>query len=280
MKRYFAGKLILAGLVMIAAAGPAFGSPSADLKAFQHYFNNRFPKVKTGDFVNGPYAVNAAARAQWKQIMQFPPYTFAVSDGKQLFHQKFANGKSYADCFAHGGIGIRQNYPYFDTSKERVITLEAAINNCRKANGEKPYPYKKGKIAEIAAYMAYTSRGKKFDIKIPDDPKAKAAYEAGKKFFYERRGQLNFSCASCHVYESGQHLRSQVLAPALGILASFPIYRSKWGALGTIDRRFIGCNKKVRSKPFKPQSKIYRDLEYFLTYMSNGLPVAGPGARP
>lgn len=273
-------KVFLAGLVGMLVAGSAIGSPKKDMEAFQSYFHNKFPHVKKGDFVNGPYAVNKSAREQWKQIMEFPPYTFALSEGKQLFHKKFANGKSYADCFKNGGIGIRQNYPYFDKKAGKVITLELAINNCRVANGEKPYPYKKGKIAAIAAYMAHTSRGKKFDIKVPDDPKARAAFRAGQKFFYARRGQLNFSCASCHELHAGDHLRSQVLAPALGILASFPIYRSKWGALGTIDRRFIGCNKKVRSKPFKAQSETYRDLEYFLTYMSNGLPVAGPGARP
>ena len=44
----------------------------------------------------------------------FPPYEFAVDEGEALFATPFANGKSYADCFANGGDGIRQNYPYFD----------------------------------------------------------------------------------------------------------------------------------------------------------------------
>jgi sulfur-oxidizing protein SoxA len=50
--------------------------------------------------------------------------------------------------------------------------------------------------------------------------------------------------------------------------------------MGTLVRRFIGCNKNIRSAPDKPDSLAYRDLEYFLTAMSNGLPIAGPGARP
>ena len=29
-----------------------------------------------------------------------------------------------------------------------------------------------------------------------------------------------------------------------------------------------------------PQDIVYRNLEYFLTYMSNGIEVAGPGTRP
>jgi sulfur-oxidizing protein SoxA len=41
----------------------------------------------------------------------------------------------------------------------------------------------------------------------------------------------------------------------------------------------VGCNKQVRFKPYKPQSEEYRNLEYFHTYMSNGLELNGPGAR-
>jgi len=49
--------------------------------------------------------------------------------------------------------------------------------------------------------------------------------------------------------------------------------------MGTTHRRYGGCNKQVRAKPYKSQSAEYRALEYFHTYMSNGLVVNGPGAR-
>jgi sulfur-oxidizing protein SoxA len=177
-------------------------------------------------------------------------------------------------------VGIRQNYPYFDTAKGEVITLELALNRCREENGEKPFDDKKDEMAALTAYMAYTSRGKRFDIKIPDDPRALAAYEKGKEYFYTRRGQLNFSCASCHVQNPGNHIRTEVLAPALGIVAALPIYRSNWGGMGTYSRRITSCNTQVLASALKPQDELYRDVEYFLTYMSNGLPVSGPGARP
>lgn len=266
------------GLLMVS--GIALASPQQDLQAMRDYYQQRFPDVAIDDYVNGAYALDADLRRQWKSLMEFPPYEFALAHGEELFNSAFENGKSYADCFPNDGIGIRQDYPYFDTESGEVITLELAINQCREDNGEQPLPYKTGDIAAISAYMAYTSRGNAFDIKIPDDPAALAAYQAGKEFFYSRRGQLNFSCASCHVQNPGNNLRSQKVSPALGIVGSFPIHRSKWGSMGTLHRRFIGCNRNVRAKPFAPQSEEYRDLEYFLTYMSNGLPVAGPGVRP
>jgi sulfur-oxidizing protein SoxA len=270
----------LSACMIVSAHAANRIDPAADLKAFQNYFKSHFPKVPFNDFVNGPYAMNKGMREQWKQIMQFPPYDFALDKGKKLFHTPFKNGKTYASCFPHKGIGIRQNYPYFDAKTGEVVTLEVAINRCRTANGETPLNYQTGPMDAIVAYMAETSRGKRFDIKVPNDPRALAAYEKGKQYFYSRHGQLNLSCASCHVTAAGKRLRGDILAPALGILASFPIYRSAWGSLGTVPRRFTTCNKKTRTVALKPDDKTYRDLEYFLTYMGNGLPVAGPGARP
>jgi sulfur-oxidizing protein SoxA len=276
--------LIVAGLALGAAsvAAPAADKPDpvADAKAFQDYFVKRFPKVKFEDFVNGPYSMNEDMRRQWEDKEQFPPYEFALEAGKDMFSRPFKNGKTYADCFPNGGIGIRQTYPYFDENEGKVVTLELALNRCREANGEPPYSYVKDEMASLTAYMAFTSRGKPLDIKIPNDPRALEAYEKGKEYFYTRRGQLNFSCASCHVQNPGERLRAEILAPALGILNAMPIYRSEWGGMGTTSRRLTTCNSQIRGVPLEPQSDEYRNLEYYLSYVSNGLPVSGPGARP
>jgi sulfur-oxidizing protein SoxA len=254
--------------------------PAGDARAFRDYFVKKFPKVKLEDFVNGPYSMNEDMRRQWEEKEQFPPYEFALEAGKEMFATPFKNGKTYADCFPNGGVGIRQNYPYFDEKNGEVVTLELALNRCREANGETPLSYVKDDMASLTAYMAFTSRGKPFDIKIPDNPRALEAYENGKRYFYTRRGQLNFSCASCHVQSPGERMRAETLAPALGILNAMPIYRSEWSGMGTISRRFVTCNSQTRAVPLEPQSEDYRDLEYFLSYVSNGLPIAGPGARP
>ncbi len=254
--------------------------PVADANAFQNFFYKKFPNVKHEDFVNGPYSMNEDLKRQWQEKEEFPPYEFALDAGKEMFATPFKNGKTYADCFPNGGIGIRQNYPYFDTKEGKVITLELALNRCREANGEAPYSYVKDEMASLTAYMAYTSRGKLMDIKIPDDPRALAAYENGKRYFYTRRGQMNFSCASCHVQSPGERIRAEILAPALGIVNAMPIYRSEWSGMGTTSRRFITCNSQTRAVPLEPQADEYRDVEYFLSYVANGLPISGPGARP
>ena len=287
MRARFMIRLASVALVLAAfCAGPplAFAAetpdPAADAKAFRDYFTKRFPKLKLEDFVNGPYSMNEDMHKQWEEKEQFPPYEFALEAGKEMFSKPFKNGKTYADCFADGGIGVRQNYPTFDEKEGKVITLELALNRCRQANGEAPYSYVKDEMASLTAYMAFTSRGKAMDIKIPDDPRAREAFQDGKRFFYTRRGQLNFSCATCHVQSPGERIRAEVLAPALGILNAMPIYRSEWSGMGTTSRRFTSCNSQVRSVPLEPQSDEYRNLEYYLSYVSNGLPISGPGARP
>ena len=280
----FVSAALALAVLAFAAAQPAAAAdaidPAADAKAFQKYFTSKFPKLKLEDFVNGPYSLNEDMHRQWVEKEEFPPYEFSLDMGKEMFAKPFKNGKGYADCFANGGIGIRQNYPYFDDKEGKVVTLELALNRCREANGESPFSYVKDEMAALTAYMAFTSRGKLFDIKIPNDPRALEAFETGKQYFYTRRGQLNFSCASCHVQNPGERIRAEVLAPALGILNAMPIYRSEWGGMGTISRRFTTCNVQTRGVALDPQSDEYRDLEYYLSYVSNGLPISGPGARP
>jgi sulfur-oxidizing protein SoxA len=265
-------------MAFFTGIGTAVAGPEEDRQAFVKYFNNKFPKTETSDYVNGIYSIDQASREQWMEIEEFPPYELDLSDGETAFNTPFANGKSYADCFGEDGLGARAKYPYFDTERKQVVTLELAINECRAANGEKPLKYKKGKMAALSAFLAYQSRGETIDVKIPNDD-ALAAYENGKQFFYAKRGQLNFSCFDCHGVNSGRKARADRLSPALGHSSHFPVYRSKWGNLGTLHRRFGGCNQQVRAKDFKAQGEEYRNLEYFLTYMSNGLEFNGPGAR-
>jgi sulfur-oxidizing protein SoxA len=276
MKRALA---FVAGVALVGSAGMAYATPEEDLVAYQAYFAKQFPSVPFDDYANGVYSLDKASREQWESIEEFAPYELEMGEGEELFNTPFGNGKTYASCFDNGGIGVRQNFPYFDTKSGKVKTLEMAINDCRKANGEKPYKWKRGKIAAVSAYMAFTSRGNKIDMTIPDDPRALAAYEDGKRHYYSKRGQLNFSCANCHVQGAGQKVRADMLSPGLGQPTHFPVYRSKWGNLGTLHRRYGGCNKQVRAKPFKAQGTQYANLEYFHTYMSNGLAINGPGAR-
>lgn len=253
-------------------------SPAEDLKVYRDYFQKRFPGVPMNEFGNGVYAIDKVSRDSWEAIEEFPPYEPMIEAGEEIWNKPFANGKSFGSCFSDDPAQ-RKNFPYWDAKRKMVVTMALAVNECLTSNGEKPMKYQKGKIADVLAYMSYESRGQKINVEIPDDPDALAAYNAGKNFYFSRRGQLNFSCAHCHFESSGMHVRTDILSPALGHTSGWPVYRSKWGSMGTLHRRFGGCNRQVRAKSFKPQGKEYRNLEYFLTHMSNGIEYNGPSAR-
>ena len=267
-------------IIFLIPALSVLASPEKDFDKFVNYFKERFPNTPYEDYKNGVYSIDASAREQWEAMEEFPPYELNVDSGEELFNQAFKNGNTYGSCFQNDGIGIRQNYPYFDTDRNKVVTLEGALNDCRVKNGEKPLSYFKGKeLAHVSAYMAYTSRGNKFNVQIPNTSEAIDAYEDGKKLYFTKKGQLNFSCADCHVYQTGTKLRADIPSPAIGHPTHFPVYRSGMGRLVTLHERFAGCLNRIRAKSFKGGSDELNNLEFFTTFMSNGLEVNGPGSR-
>src|SRR6185437_9663289 len=103
LRKFCIAVALVAGTAQPLLATDA-GDPQADFKAFRKYFTERFSKVPLNDFVNGPYSMDQGLRKQWKAIDEFPPYEFAVEQGKQMFATPFKNGKTYADCFPNKGV--------------------------------------------------------------------------------------------------------------------------------------------------------------------------------
>jgi sulfur-oxidizing protein SoxA len=272
--------LLLGGLLWLLPAAPAHADPLQDQQDFRQHYRQLFPGLTLPDYAEGVYAIDPIARQSWQAIEEFPPYEAAIEQGEVLFNTPFKNGRRYADCLPDKGIAIAHEYPRWDRAKGEVITLARAVNDCRTDNHEDPLPYEKGDIASLLAYLAFASRGKPITITIPaDDPRALAAYQQGKDFYYQRRGQLNFACATCHVQNAGRQLRSEILSPSLGHTSHWPTYRLKWGEMGTLHRRFRECLAQIKARPIPAQSPEFRNLEYFLSFMSNGIPTNGPSTR-
>ncbi len=267
-------------LLMAVFSFIASASPQQDQALFKQHYEKLFPQLSLNDYADGIYALDEIARGSWQTIEEFPPYELAIEQGETLFNTPFKNDKHYSDCLPNKGLAISHLYPLWDRTQNKVITLALAINQCRKKNNEAPLPYQKGEIAQLLAHIAFTSRGKLIDIKIPESaPLALAAYEQGKQYYYQRRGQLNFSCSSCHVQNAGKKIRADLLSPSLGHTSNWPTYRLKWGEIGTLHHRIIGCHKQIRAEIPTAQSDALRHLEYFLSFMSNGIPFNGPSTR-
>jgi sulfur-oxidizing protein SoxA len=266
----------------MSAQSPAV---QAEIDAFQKHFLDKFPALSLNDFAHGPYAMSEDKMMQFEAVMEMPPHEDLVDKGEKLWKTPFKNGKTYSSCFSGGDETLRTQFPHWSDEKGKFVTLEQSIVDCRVANGEGKIGTGKGKLAWMSAYLTTAAEGQTINVIVPaGNAKALAAYNQGKKEFYAKRGQLNLSCANCHVDSAGKRVRGNTLSPALGHITHFPVWRGKWAkkkgdGFGTIQRRYGGCNKQVRAKPRKRQKAQYTNLEVFHTAMSNGMEISGTAYR-
>ena len=106
---------------------------------------------------------------------------------------------------------------------------------------------------------------------------ARPFFEAGRDFYTARRGQLNLACTQCHEDNWGKQLRGDRLSQGHG--NGYPIYRLEWQTLGSLQRRLRNCNVGVRAEPYPYGAQEYVNLELFLAWRAQGLPVETPGVR-
>lgn len=261
---------LLGAGVLISAAAQA--GPEEDRKQLVSYYKTKLPSVKFEDYTYGALALDKDSKAQYDSIMEFPPFEGVIDAGKQMWDKAFKNGAIFADCFPNGGKNVAGNYPYFDDKLGKVVTFEMAINQCLKKNGEEEFKYANvNTMGILTAYARTLSDGMKMNVKV-QGADALAAYEAGKKFYFQRRGQLNFACATCHVDNVGNRIRAEVLSPALGQATHWPVFRAGEN-LVTLHTRFRQCNNQVRAVPFESGSEEFNNLEYYMSYRDNGLPL-------
>lgn len=280
----------LALLTGVAVPSAANADPATDLKQFREYFKKKFPTVRFDSYASGLYMLPGMEeyRAQWESHNELPPYELGLDAGRKEWETPFKNGKTYASCFVNEGKNIAQHYPYWHEALQQVRTAEMDLIDCLKRNGEeRPFTRAdlsvdtnaRAQLANLTAAFYELSKGQRVAVDL-SAPGAVAAYEEGKRYWWSRRGQLNFSCASCHLEQAGKNMGgNQPLSAALGHPVGWPAYRAGWGHLETIHQRYATCTVQVRAKPAKHGSKIYNNLQLYETYMSSGLPLSAPSLR-
>ena len=261
----------LAGTLLMMATSVG-ASPEDDRARLLDLFQGKFPGRPLDDYVDGAMMFSSDAKSQFDSIMEFPPFQPDLDLGKQKWEQKFGNGKTYADCFPDGGRQMAGNYPLFDEKLGILVTFEMAINQCRKDNGEAPLKIgDKATMGLLTAYARSFSDGMRMNIRV-DSPRALERYEAGKKLYFSRMGQLNFSCSSCHLDNAGKILRTEILSPVVGQATHWPAFRGG-DNLTSLQARYKRCMEQVKAEPFALGSDEFNNVEYFHSYLSNGLPM-------
>jgi sulfur-oxidizing protein SoxA len=171
---------------------------------------------------------------------------------------------------------VATRYPTYSRALGRVINLEQQINRCRVGQlNASEFSYESEDLLALTAFISH--QAKDLEVRVSVDGAAASSFARGKAFFYQRRGQLNLSCANCHEQHAGSRLHGETISQ--GQINGFPIYRELWQTMGSTHRMFAWCNEAVRSEPYKPGSQEYIDLELFERWRGRGLLVETPAVR-
>ena len=172
--------------------------------------------------------------------------------------------------------GVAARYPRIDSASGKLLNLESRINRCRTERmGAEPLRYESEELLALTAYLARQSLGVPIATNI--DGTARAHFEAGRAAYNLRRGQMNLSCAHCHDANWGRRLLSETISQ--GHLNAYPAYRMEWQTMGSLQRRMRACLSGIRAEMLPYGSQEYLDLELFLAWRAQGLPIETPGVR-
>lgn len=202
-----------------------------------------------------------------------------VDRGEALFARAPAGGPACASCHDGGERaleGVAARYPAIDEQTGDLFNLERRINACRtRHQGEAPLEPESEALLSLTAYVAHLSRGVPIDVETGGA--ARPYYEAGREYFFTRRGQFNLSCHHCHDRNWGQSLRGDTISQ--GHPNAFPAYRLEWESFGSLHRRLRDCDTGVRAASYPAGSDTYVALELYLAARADGLAMESPGVR-
>ena len=263
------------GAAAAAFALASFGAPDATKSAITARLQQQLPTWSGTEYALGSAAFDDALRAALDDNANAAAPI--VEAGHKLFTAKFKDGRTLASCFPNGGRRVAQAYPQYDPRLKRVVTLEMAVNQCRKAHKEELYELADPQtMGAVTAYLRSLSNGQKMAVRVP--AAAEPRFEEGRRLYFTRMGQRNFACASCHVQAAGKRYADTPLSPAIGQATHWPEIRD--GKALTLQARIRECLELMGAAPFAAGSDELNHLEYFLSYLSNGLPLKANVYRP
>jgi sulfur-oxidizing protein SoxA len=261
------------------AAGVSLASAEDARKAMGERLETQLPGVSAAQYALGASAFDE----EWRERISAnaPAAAPVIEAGKKLLNRKFRNGRSLAACFPNGGRRVAVTYPQYDGRLKRIVTLEMAINQCLKSHGEPLYDATDPKtMGVVTAYLRSLANGQKVAVRVP--AAAEERFEQGRRLYFTRLGQRNFACASCHVQGAGKRFADIPLSTPVGQATRWPFIRE--GGAVTLQAQMRECLERMEAAPFAAGSDELNHIEYYLTYLSQGLPVRAnewrPGAAP
>jgi sulfur-oxidizing protein SoxA len=255
-------RLVLAAAAL--AAGMALAQeraiPPGEIKSGSAFLGPDLRALQNDDFAN--------------------PGMLWVERGEKLWREPAGkSARSCAGCHqdARSSMrGVAASYPKIDKASGKLLNLEGRVNRCRTERmGTEPLRYESEELLSLTAYIARQSHGSPVAASI--DGAARAHFEAGLASYNLRRGQMNLSCSHCHNAQWGKRLLSETISQ--GHPNAYPAYRMEWQTMGSLERRLRACLSGIRAEMLPYGSPDYLDLELYLAWRAQGVPIETPGVR-
>ncbi len=198
------------------------------------------------------------------------PALFWLEQGQALYARKAgAADRSCAGC--HGADGLAGAATMFPKVVDgRLINLEGQINLCRTTRmGAPALALESDALLSLLVAVREQSAGQPVAVAV--DGAAAPWFRRGQALYTERRGQMNMACTQCHDERVGRWLRGEQLTQ--GQTNGMPGYLLRWGAVGSVQRRFRFCDDQRLAEPRALGSDAYLALELYTAWRGNGLPV-------
>lgn len=234
--------------------------PAQGLKSGYEYISEPAQEMQNDDFQNPGYLL--------------------IEEGREIYFQNGENGQSCASCHINDNkpldpANIAQ-YPKFIDILEKPLTLRDQIQRCWNINLENfPLLYDDPELLALETFVRHKAKDRKVNVDI--NGKIKPYYEAGKKLYNTRFGQMDMTCAQCHDIYTGKMLRGQTLSQ--GHTNGFPEFRLESQRMINLPQRLRECFRSLRADTFAQDSDEFRDLEIYLNARGNGLKIETPAVR-
>ena len=225
------------------------------------------PLIAKNAVRSGATFISATLSSQQKDD-DLNPGMLWVDQGRDLF------ARDCAGCHADAK-GLASKLPRLREDGS-VITLESAINRCQAERVKaSPYPVESQPLLALATWLAFSSRG--LAQQVPANVTESAAWQRAHNEYTRVQGKLDFNCRSCHDKLYGKRVRNQAISQGYGV--GYPAYRVEWQTLGSLNRRLRACFFGMETVVPATTDPILADLELYLVWRAQGLPIEAPAVR-
>lgn len=225
------------------------------------------PLIAKSAVRSGTTFTSATLQAQQKDD-DVNPGMLWVDQGRDLF------ARDCVGCHA-AAKGLASALPKL-AANGSVTTLEMQINRCQREQVKAPaYAIESQPLLALATYLAFSSRGQAQTV--PADVTQSAAWQRAESEYTRVQGKLDFNCRSCHDQLYGKRVRNQAISQGYGV--GYPAYRIEWQTLGSLNRRLRACFFGMETRVPAATDPILADLELYLAWRAQGLPIEAPAVR-